>query len=114
MLEKIKAFFRNLFNIDKQKYIEAPKENIQYTNNVENDLKSNFINQIIINNEEENRVLKLQEDLKTGKIEEYDLSDEDFEALTNLYEKQIKKTKQSIKEYKDKIVSIKLKLEQNA
>ena len=55
----------------------------------------------------------MQKDLKAGLIEEEDLSEEDFDSLTKLYESQIEKTKQSIQRYKNRIVSIKTKLAQN-
>lgn len=100
-------FFRNLFKSNNQQYIEAPKEN-----NIQEE-KVNFKSQIIVNNEGEQKALKLQRDFKDGLIEEENLSEEDFNLLTNLYERQIEKTKKSIQEYKDRIVSIKSKLGQN-
>ena len=108
MLEKIREFFRNLFKSNNQQYIEAPKESDAQEEKV------NFKSQIIVNNEEEQKALKLQRDFKDGLIEEENLSEEDFNLLTNLYERQIEKTKQSIQEYKDRIVSIKSRLGQNS
>lgn len=113
MLEKIKEFFRNLFIKSNQKYLEAPKEIIEPENNIQISRNIEFKNSIIIDNEEEKRVLKLQKDFKAGLIEEEDLSEKDFELLTNLYENQIEKTKQSIQKYKNKIISVKSKLAQN-
>ena len=113
MLEKIKEFFRNLFKINNQQYIEAPKEVIEPISNMQEKSSFDFKNQIVVANEEEERIIKLQKDLKAGLIEEEDLSEEDFDALTKLYESQIEKTKQSIQRYKNRIVSIKSKLAQN-
>ena len=113
MLEKIKEFFRNLFKINNQQYIEAPKEVIEPISNMKEKRSFDFKNQIVVANEEEERIIKLQKDLKAGLIEEEDLSEEDFDSLTKLYESQIEKTKQSIQRYKNRIVSIKSKLAQN-
>lgn len=113
MLERIKKFFRNLFKTNNQQYIEAPKEVIEPISNKQEQKSFDFKNQIVVVNEEEQRILKLQKDLKAGLIEEEDLSEEDFDSLTKLYESQIEKTKQSIEKYKSRIISIKTKLAQN-
>lgn len=113
MLEKIKEFFKNLFKTNNQQYIEAPKEVIEPISNMQEQRNFEFKNQIAVANEEEERILKLQKDLKAGLIEEEDLSEEDFVSLTKLYESQIEKTKQSIQRYKNRIVTIKSKLAQN-
>ena len=55
----------------------------------------------------------MQKDFKAGLIEEEDLSEEDFNLLSKLYESQIEKTKQSIQTYKNRIISVKSKLAQN-
>ena len=107
MLEKIKEFFRNIFGINNQQYIEAPKEYVEPINNIESQNNINFKDEIVIANEEEKRILKLQKDFKAGLIEE------DFNLLSKLYESQIEKTKQSIQTYKNRIISVKSKLAQN-
>ena len=113
MLEKLKKFFRNLFKIEDKRYLEAPKEIIEPVNNASVSNKNDFINQIIVDNSKNDRALKLQKDFKEGLIEEEDLSEEDFELLSNLYENQIESIKKSIQSYKDKIVSIKNQLVKN-
>ena len=113
MLKKIKEFFKKLFKINNQKYIEAPKEVLEQTNNDKEEKICDFKNQIAIENEEENKIIRLQKDFKEGLIKEEDLSTEDFDALTKLYEKQIEETKQSIERYKKRIIYIKTKLVQN-
>lgn len=110
MLEKIKEFFRNIFGINNQQYIEAPKEYVEPINNIKSQRNINFKDEIIVANEEEKRILKLQKDFKAGLIEEEDLSEEDFNLLSKLYESQIEKTKQSIQIYKNRIISVKSKL----
>lgn len=112
MLERIKEFFRNLFKTNNQQYIEAPKEVIEPISNIKLQKDIDFKNEIVVNNEEEKRILELQKNLKAGLIEEEDLSEEDFDSLTKLYESQIEKTKQSIQKYKNKIISVKSKLAQ--
>ena len=113
MLEKIKEFFRNIFGINNQQYIEAPKEEVEPINNIKLQRNINFKDEIAVTNEEEKRILKLQRDFKAGLIEEEDLSEEDFNLLSKLYESQIEKTKQSIQTYKNRIISVKSKLAQN-
>lgn len=113
MLERIKEFFRNLFKTNNQQYIEAPKEVIEPVSNIKLQEDIDFKNQIVVDNEEEKRILKLQKDFKAGLIEEEDLSEEDFILLTNLYENQIEITKQSIQRYKNRIMSVKSKLAQS-
>ena len=113
MLEKIKEFFKNIFGINNQQYIEAPKEEVEPINNIKLQRNINFKDEIAVTNEEEKRILKLQRDFKAGLIEEEDLSEEDFNLLSKLYESQIEKTKQSIQTYKNRIISVKSKLVQN-
>ena len=113
MLEIIKDFFRNLFKTNNQQYIEEPKEVIEPVSNIKLQRDSDFKNRIVVDNEEEKRILKLQKDFKAGLIQEEDLSEEDFILLTNLYENQIEKTKQSIQRYKNRIMSVKSKLAQS-
>lgn len=113
MLEKIKEFFRNIFGINNQQYLEAPKEYVGTINNIKSQKNINIKDEMVIDNEEEKRILKLQRDFKAGLIEEENLSEEDFNLLSKLYEKQIEKTKQSIQAYKKRIISVKSKLAQN-
>ncbi|MEI3410941.1 MAG: hypothetical protein V8S04_02700 [Clostridia bacterium] len=110
MLEKIKEFFRNIFGINNKQYIEAPKEDVEPINNIKLQRNINFKDEIAVTNEEEKRILKLQRDFKAGLIEEEDLSEEDFNLLSKLYESQIEKTKQSIQTYKNRIIFVKSKL----
>lgn len=110
MLEKIKEFFRNIFGINNQQYIEAPKEDVEPINNIKLQRNINFKDEIAVTNEEEKRILKLQRNFKAGLIEEEDLSEEDFNLLSKLYKSQIEKTKQSIQTYKNRIIFVKSKL----
>ena len=118
MIEKIKDFFRNLFGINRQNYLEAPKDEILQNEILQKNNKkpqyNDFQEQIrIVPDEKKERALKLQNDYKSGVVEEEDLSDEDFDILSNLYESQIESTKQSIENYRKKILNIQTKLAQN-
>ena len=112
MLEKIKEFFRNLFNKKKKLYIEETKEVTETINDSQDQMKIEFESQIEFKNEDE-KVLKLQKDFQELLINPEELSDEDFDALVKLYEKQIKVTKESIKGYKNKIEMMRAKLSEN-
>lgn len=114
MLKKIKEFFRRLFKTSNQQYLEAPKEEIEPISEIHMQKNSDFKSQIVIANEQQEKALKLQKDFKAGLIEEENLSEEDFDLLYSLYEKQIEKTKQSIQRYKNNILAIKTKLVQNS
>ncbi len=124
MIEKIKEFFKNLFKIRVQLYIEAPKEEIENINTIQKESKvvntikednsSDFISRISVDTKENDRALKLQKDFNAGLIEEEDLSEEDFNLLSELYENQIERTKQSIQKYKNKIITAKKELAQNS
>lgn len=61
-----------------------------------------FLENIKIDKEEA-RILKLQKEYKSGKISKEDLTDEDYEKLITLYEKQNKKLKEKIDVQKEKI-----------
>lgn len=110
MLNKIKEFFRKLFKVNNQQYIEAPKKEIQSINETNIQKKSDFKSQMLIVDEQEEKALSLQRNYKEGLIEEENLSEEDFDLLYSLYEKQIEKTKQSIERYKNRIIAVKSKL----
>lgn len=112
MLNKIKEFFRKLFKINNHKYLEAPKEEVQSMNATNTQKKSDFKSQMLIDEQKE-KALKLQRDYKEGLIEEENLSEEDFDLLYSLYEKQIEETKQSIQRYKNRIIAVKSRLAQN-
>lgn len=110
MLEKIKDFFRNLFKINNQQCLDAPKENIETVTNFNKIENNTFKNQLIADDKFSNEVIKLQKDYKSGIINEDDLTEEEFDNLSKLYYSQIKKTKESIENYKNKILKIKAQL----
>ena len=103
IFQKIKKFFRNIFSKFKD------TDNSSNTKGVEENY-NNFKQEIEIKqDEEELRILKLQEDYKNGIIEEENISKEDYKKLLELYDKENKEIKEDIE--KD-MVQIKNMLEQ--
>lgn len=113
MLEKIKEFLKSMFKSKNYKLLDTGEEVKEPVNNTKELKNVDLKKQIVASNEEEKRILKLQKDFQAGIISEEDLSKEDYNLLTNLYNKQIEKTKRSIQKYKERILYIKSKLEQN-
>lgn len=103
---KIKNFFKNLFG---KKQVEENEEIV-----VEQQESSNeFKDSIKMTEEEENQLLELQKKYRRGEIAENDLTEEQIDALCDLYDKQIEDIKQSIKIKEEKIAEYKRKIESN-
>ena len=103
---KIKNFFKNLFG---KKQVEENEEVV-----VEQQESSNeFKDSIKMTEEEENQLLELQKKYRRGEIAENDLTEEQIDALCDLYDKQIEEIKQSIKVKEEKIAEYKRKIESN-
>ena len=103
---KIKNFFKNLFG---KKQVEENEEIV-----VEQQESSNeFKDSIKMTEEEENQLLELQKKYRRGEIAENDLTEEQIDALCDLYDKQIEEIKQSIKIKEEKIAEYKRKIENN-
>ena len=103
---KIKNFFKNLFG---KKQVEENEEIV-----VEQQESSNeFKDSIKMTEEEENQLLELQKRYRRGEIAENDLTEEQIDALCDLYDKQIEDIKQSIKIKEEKIAEYKRKIESN-
>lgn len=101
LFDKIKNFFRKIFNKKDSEHIE---ENVKKDNS--------FITQIELkSNPEMERLLKLQEEFRDGKITQGDLSDEDIDKLGKLYDDQIEKLKIQIEDCKKRIEYKKKKLQ---
>ena len=111
IFSKIKMFFRNLLKnnntqekIVNQNILEEQKE----SNPI---LKTNFINNIKIQEKKVNlRLKKMQKDLENGNIIEEDLCEQELQELRELYLQQIEEKKQSIENYKNRILKIKAQL----
>ena len=104
---KIKNFFKNLFGKKQVKVNDEPKVVSEEPNN-------EFIDYIKMTEDEETKLLELQRKYRKGEIAENDLTDEQIDALCNLYDKQINDLKISIKIKEDKISEYnKRKIENN-
>ena len=103
---KIKNFFKNLFG---KKQVEENEEIV-----VEQQESSNeFKDSIKMTEEQENELLELQKKYRRGEIAENDLTEEQIDALCDLYDKQIEEIKQSIKVKEEIIAEYKRKIESN-
>ena len=96
---KIKNFFKNLFN-KKEKKIEIEPIQEEILEEKEN---SEFKESLKIVGIEEEELLDLQRKFHEGEIVEGDLSDEQIDALCELYDKQIEEIEKNIEIVKQKI-----------
>lgn len=96
---KIKKFFKNLFKRNK----DIDKEEI----NSEKEEHSNFKEYIKMTEDEETKLLELQRKYRAGEIAENDLTDEQIDDLSKLYDKQIEELKKSIALKEQKIAEYK-------
>ena len=96
LFSNIKNFFRNLFS--KKQVQEIGKENA-----IINEQTSSFKESVKTIENEETQLLDLQERYRRGEITENDLTDEQIEALCDLYDRQIEELKRTIKIKEEKI-----------
>lgn len=85
MLEKIKNFFKRLFNIKQIKLIEA-----NTSNNTDKQEENSFKGELKLENNEQYRILDLQKKFKSGEIKVEEMEEEDKDALILLYIQNIK------------------------
>ena len=110
ILGRIKLFFKNLFKsniqesmINKNIIVEQEKSNTIEENN--------FVNIIKVQENKQNlRLKKMSKDLESVKIIEVDLCEQDLQELREFYLQQIEEKKQSIENYKNRIIRIKAQL----
>ena len=107
---RIKSFFRNLFKSNIQE--STIRENIIVKQEKSNTTEeNNFVNNIKIQENKQNlRLKKMSKDLESGKIIEEDLCEQELQELREFYLQQIEEKKQSIEDYKNKIIKIKIQL----
>jgi len=106
---KIKLFFRNLFIKNKQEEKNVVQNFTEEKDN--QNYKDNFVNNMRISEEKANlRLQKMSKDLESGKIIEEDLCEQELQELRNFYLDRIKEKKQSIDNYKNKIIRVKAQL----
>lgn len=104
---RIKNFFKKLFakkQVEENEKIDAV--------NVEEPI-NDFKESIKMTEDEEMQLLELQKKYRRGEIAENDLTEEQIDALCDLYDKQIEEIKQSIRIKEEKIAEHKRKIENN-
>lgn len=80
MFEKIKEFFRKLFNKKQIKLIEASKNEVINKKDI-----TSFKEEVKLENSQEYRILDLQKKFKSGEIKVEDMTEEEKDALILLY-----------------------------
>ena len=93
IFNKIRNFFRSLFC---RELLVQEKQDIvseKYNNNFKETVQ-------IKQDEEELRILKLQQEFKNSNIEEEEISEDDYSKLIRLYDEQNEKLRQEIEKYK--------------
>jgi len=106
LFSKIKNFFKKLF---RKKQVEINNAPIVETQEVVNEFKES----IKMTQDEEFQLLELQKKYRRGEIAENDLTDEQIDALCDLYDKQIEEIKLSIRRNEEKIAEYKRIIEKN-
>ena len=101
---KIKNFFKNLF-LKKAKKESCQEEVIEETN------ANEFKESIKMSEDEEKELLDLQARYRRGEIAENDLTEEQIDALCDLYDRQIDELNESIRIKEEKIAEYKKRLE---
>lgn len=105
---KIKKLFNKIFR--ERKY----KDNIKKENdhNLKDDIKKEQFREYIKNIEnEETRLIKLQQKYRTGEIKENQLTKIQIESLCDLYDKQIEKLQKSNEFRKQRILKYRKRLQ---
>ena len=109
IIGKIKNFFRNFFNKNKKKECYTTQTIIEENNTQIN--KENLYNSIKINTSKPNlRLEKMSKDLENGEIIEEDLCEQELQELREYYLAKIQEKRQSIENYKNRIMHIKSQL----
>lgn len=92
---KIKTFFKNLFNPRKKvENVLRVEEAVNIKSENQNNIDS-FIESIRNTENEETKLLKLQQQYRRGEIKEETLTKEQVNALCSLYDKQIANLRKS-------------------
>lgn len=107
---RIKLFFKNLFKSNIQE--SMINENIIVEQEKNNTIEeNNFVNNIKVQENKQNlRLKKMSKDLESGQIIEEDLCEQELQELREFYLQQIEEKKQSIENYKNRIIRIKAQL----
>ena len=112
---KIKSFFRNLFRRNKfDNEVNAISNNTEYISTEKETTKNAFMESIRNIEDEETKLLKLQKQYDNGEIKEEDLTQEQYNSLCELYDKQIAELKKSNEIRKHRLLEYRRKLHANA
>lgn len=98
VFSRIKNFFKNLFGKKDNKQVVEIEENS--TNTKEN---NEFKEYIKMTEDEETKLLDLQARYRRGEIGQNDLTEDQIDALCDLYDKQIEDLRKSIQIKEEKI-----------
>lgn len=98
---KIKNFFAKIFKKKAEEVVEEKEINPNDNNEFKEYIKKT--------EDEETRLLELQERYRKGEIAENDLTEEQIDALCDLYDKQIEELRKSIEIKEQKIEEYKRK-----
>ena len=108
---KIKTFFKNLFNPRKKvENVLRVEEAVNIKSEKQNNIDS-FIESIRNIENEETKLLKLQQQYRRGEIKEETLTKEQVNALCSLYDKQIANLRKSNEIRKKNLLEYKKKLQ---
>lgn len=108
---KIKTFFKNLFNPRKKvENVLRVEEAVNIKSENQNNIYS-FIESIRNIENEETKLLKLQQQYRRGEIKEETLTKEQVNALCSLYDKQIANLRKSNEIRKKNLLEYKKKLQ---
>lgn len=108
---KIKTFFKNLFNPRKKvENVLRVEEAVNIKSENQNNIDS-FIESIRNIENEETKLLKLQQQYRRGEIKEETLTKEQVNALYSLYDKQIANLRKSNEIRKKNLLEYKKKLQ---
>ena len=102
---KIKAFFKNLFG---RRQDDSENQVVNEVDEVNKEFKEN----IKITEDEETKLLDLQRRYRRGEIAENDLTDEQVDALCELYDRQIAELEKSIEIREKKLAEYKKRKQQ--
>ena len=110
---KIKTFFKNLFNPRKKvENVLRVEEAVNIKSENQNNIDS-FIESIRNIENEETKLLKLQQQYRRGEIKEETLTKEQVNALCSLYDKQIANLRKSNEIRKKNLLEYKKKMKKD-
>ena len=98
LFSKFINFIKSIFKKEEAKQI--PQKTSKTVNDIE---KSEFVNEIKLQNYEDSEILKIQEQYENGRLELASLTDEQVHALKLLYEKQISDLEKKLEENKTEL-----------